>query len=134
LCPAGAFLSLLSGVALLRRYMPAKKFGKCEFGLTANDKMDCIYCDKCRHEKFSRAKIERTEVARAFLICVAVAAIFISAVSADRFLEVIGTEFDAGIASASGGRPRDVDVHRVRRMIDQKRLSDKEADYYKKIE
>ncbi len=134
LCPAGAFLSLLSSVALLGRYMPAKKFGKCEFGLTANDKMDCIYCDKCRYEKFSRTKLERKEVARAFLVCVAVAAIFISAASADRFLEVIGADLDTGIVSPSGGRPRDVDMHRVRRMIDQKRLSDKEAEYYKQIE
>ena len=134
LCPAGAFLSLLSGVAVLRRYMPAKKFGKCEFGLTAADKMDCIYCDKCRYEKFSRDRFDRKEVARAFMTCVAVVAIFVSAVSAGRFFKVIGTDLGTGITSASGGRPRDVDLQRVRRMIDQKRLSDKEADYYKQIE
>ena len=114
--------------------MPAKKFGKCEFGLTTNDKMDCIYCDKCRYEQFSRPRIERKQVARAFLACVAIVAIFVCAVSADRFLEVIGTDLGAGITSASGGQPRDVDLQRVRRMIDQRRLSDKEADYYRQIE
>ena len=134
LCPAGAFLSLLSGVAVLRRYMPAKKFGKCEFGLTAADRMDCIYCDKCRYEQFSREKFERKQVARVFLTCVAIAAIFVSAVSAERFLQVMGSDIDAGIISASGGQPRDIDMQRVRTMIDQKRLSDKEADYYKQIE
>ncbi|MHC4569939.1 MAG: 4Fe-4S binding protein, partial [Planctomycetota bacterium] len=134
LCPAGALLSLLSGVAVLGRYMPAKKFGKCEFGLTPNDKMDCIYCDKCRYEQFSRPRLERKQVARAFLTCVAIVAISVSAVSADRFFKVIGTDLDAGIVSASGGQPRDVDLPRVRRLIDQKRLSDKEADYYKQVE
>ena len=134
LCPAGALLSLLNRVAALRRYMPAKKFGKCEFGLTTNDKMDCIYCDKCRYEQFSRKKVERKEIATVFLTCVAAAAIFVSAVSVDRFLMVIGTDLDAGITSASAGQPRDVDVQRVRRMIDEKRLSDKEAEYYKQIE
>jgi len=134
LCPAGAFLSLLSSVALLRRFMPTKKFGKCEFGLTATDKMDCIYCDKCRHEQFSRPRFERKEVARVFLACVALAAVFVSAVTANRFLRAIGADLDTTSFSASGGQPRDVNLQRVRKMIDQKELSDKEADYYKQIE
>jgi len=134
LCPAGAFLSLLSSIAVLRRYMPAKKFGKCEFGLTASDKMDCIYCDKCRYEKFSRENASGKGSARVFLICVAVSAVLVSAVSADRFLQVIGTDLDTGVTSASGGQPRDVDIQRVRTMIDQKRLSNEEADFYKQIE
>jgi len=49
LCPVGAFLSLLNHVCLLRRWMPRQRFGKCEFGLTAGDRLDCIYCDRCRH-------------------------------------------------------------------------------------
>jgi spermidine synthase len=134
LCPAGAFLSLLGGVSILRRYMPTKKFGKCEFGLSPTDRMDCICCDKCRYEQFSRPRFERKIVARAFLTCIVIAAILVAAVSADRFLQVIGTDLDTAALSASGGRPRDVDLQRVRRMIDQNRLSDKEADYYRQIE
>ncbi len=134
LCPAGAFLSLLSVVAILRRYMPVRKYGKCEFGLTDADRIDCIYCDKCRYEQSSRPRFERKEVAWAFLSCVAIAAILTSAVSAKRFCQVIGTDLDTAALSVSGGQPRDVDIERVRRMIDQKRLSDKEADFYKQIE
>jgi hypothetical protein len=134
LCPAGAFLSLLSSVAVLRRYMPVKKYGKCEFGLTATDKMDCIYCDKCRYEQFSRERLGRKKVATVFLTCVVAVAIVVSAVSADRFFEVMGTDLDTAIAAASGGQPRDVDMERIGRLIDQKRLSDKEAEYYKRIE
>ena len=134
LCPAGALLSLLSAVAVLRRHMPVKKYGKCEFGLTATDSMDCIYCDKCRYEQFSREKSHRKEVATVFLTCVVAVAVVVSAISADRFFEVMGTDLDTTITAASGGQTRDVDPDRIRRLIDQKRLSDKEAEYYKRIE
>ena len=51
LCPAGAFLSLFNKIAIFSRYMPAKRYANCEYGLSINDKLDCIYCDKCRFEK-----------------------------------------------------------------------------------
>jgi MFS family permease len=134
LCPAGAFLSLLNHVALLKRYLPAKKFGKCPYGLTGKDNSDCIQCDKCRFEKFERTASKRKEIAGAFAASVIIAALFISAVSADRFLNVIPAGTEAVAVSASGGQPRDVDVQRVRTMIREKKLSDKEAEFYKQIE
>jgi len=134
LCPAGAFLSLLNHVAILKRYLPAKKFGRCQFGLTGKDNTDCIQCDKCRFEKFDRAATKRRESVRAFAACVLIVALFISVVSAGRFMEVVPAGPDAGAVSASGGQPRDVDVQRVRTMIREKKLSDKEAEFYKQIE
>jgi len=134
LCPAGAFLSLLNHVAILKRYLPAKKFGRCQFGLTGRDNADCIQCDKCRFEKFDSTATKRRESAGAFAACVLIVALFISTVSAGRFMEVIPAGPDAGAISASGGQPRDVDVQRVRTMIREKKLSDKEAEFYKKIE
>ena len=134
LCPAGAFLSLLNHVAILKRYLPAKKFGKCQFGLTGRDNMDCIQCDKCRFEKFDSSATKRRESAGAFAACVLIVALFVSAVSADRFLEVIPAGPEMGAVSVPGGQPRDVDVQRVRTMIREKKLSDKEADFYKQIE
>ena len=50
LCPTGAFLSLLNRCAWLQHLLPAKKYGRCEFGLTGRDHLDCIYCDRCRYE------------------------------------------------------------------------------------
>jgi hypothetical protein len=45
------------------------------------------------------------------------------------------TEFDKTTSSISaGGQPRDVDLQRIQKMIQQKRLSDKEAQFYKKAE
>jgi len=134
LCPAGAFLSLLNHVSMLKRYLPAKKFGRCPYGLTGKDNADCIQCDKCRFEKLDRAATKRKEIAGLFAACVIIVALFISVVSADRFLKVIPTGAETVAVSASGGQPRDVDVQRVRTMIREKKLSDKEAEFYKQVE
>jgi hypothetical protein len=137
LCPAGAFLSLINHIAILKRYLPAKKLGRCEFGLTVKDKMDCIHCDRCRYIKQVK-KITReqeykwTQVLIPYAIAIA---IFISAVSINRFLQVIpmGQDYSTTLAP-SGGQPRDVDIQRIRTMIEQKKLSDKESEFYKKLE
>jgi hypothetical protein len=137
----GAFLSLFNNVVILKRYMPAKRFGRCEFGLTAKDQMDCLYCDKCRYE--AKAVIRREVLPHApkqsipsyFLVCVLIVAVFVSAVSVSRFLEVIPAGFEQpAVSAASGGEPRDVDMQRIHTMIEQGRLSDQEAEFYKKVE
>ncbi len=144
LCPAGAFLSLLNAAAPLRRLLPAKKFGRCEFGVTKNDRLDCIYCDRCR---FERAPIlplrQRRDVShrraviagRCFVAGVVGLAVILSAVSAKRLAEVSGAAgFSKPGVVASAGQPRDVDITRVRRLIRQGRLSEKEAQYYRKVD
>jgi len=50
LCPTGAFLSLFNLGGWLGRFLPAKKFGRCEFGLAGRDHLDCIHCDRCRYD------------------------------------------------------------------------------------
>ncbi len=144
LCPAGAFLSLLNGIALFKKYLPAKKFSKCEFRLTARDNLDCIQCDRCRYEKralIQHPALERTSstsvevVPRFFIISVLVVGVLVSAVSVRRFLQVVpaGGDYSAKFVS-SGGQPRDVDVQQIRKLIEQNRLSDHEAEYYKRVE
>jgi len=137
LCPAGAFLSLLNHIAILKQYLPTKRFGRCEFGLTVKDKMDCIQCDRCRYTK-ALPKVTREQKykgTQVLIPCAIAIAIFISAVSIHRFLEVIpvGQDYSA-ILAPSGGQSRDVDIQRVQTMIEQKMLSDKEAEFYKKLE
>jgi len=144
LCPAGAFLSLFNNVVILKRYLPAKKFGRCEFGLTGKDQMDCLYCDRCRYQPKGAAKKERLPrphhapaklQSRYFLLGVLAVAIFISTVSVSRFLQVIPTGFGQPTATvSSGGEPRDVDLQRIRTMIEQNRLSGREAEFYKKVD
>jgi len=131
-------------VVILKRYLPAKKFGSCEFGLTGKDQMDCLYCDRCRYQAKWAAKKEclpRSHHApaklqsRYFLLGVLAVAIFISTVSVSRFLQVIPTGFGQPTATvSSGGEPRDVDLQRIRTMIEQNRLSGREAEFYKKVE
>ena len=143
-CSAGAFLSLFNNVAILKRYLPAKKFGSCEFGLTGKDQMDCIYCDRCRYQVKSAAKKEplpRPHLAptklqsRYFILGVLLIAAFVSTVSIGRFLQVIPASFgQSAVTQSGGGEPRDVDLQRIRKMIEQNRLSDREAKFYKKVE
>jgi polyferredoxin len=51
LCPAGAFLSLLNGIHALRRLMPKVRPAECDLGVRAGSELDCLRCDRCRHEK-----------------------------------------------------------------------------------
>ena len=144
LCPAGAFLSLLNNAVILKRYVPRKKFGLCEFGLTGKDQMDCIYCDRCRYqakpvvekEHLPRARLMSARMqGRYFIVVVLVVAVFVSTVSVNRFLQAIPAGFgQSAKTQPAGGEPRDVDLQRIRTMIRQNQLSDHEAEFYKKIE
>jgi hypothetical protein len=144
LCPAGAFLSLFNNLAIFKRYLPAKRFGRCEFGLTPMDNLDCLYCDKCRYE-FKKAPAKKYEPLagdtsaklwnKSLLIVVVLTAGFLSAVSLNRFSQVVSVNFERPVISSfSGGRPRDIDVQRIRTKIAENKLSDKEADFYKKVD
>ncbi len=144
LCPVGAFLSLFNKVAILKRYLPAKKFIRCEFGLTPKDQLDCLYCDRCRYEAKPSTKparllgadeIDLSLLARYLVVCALAAAMLVSVVSVDRFLQVMPSTEDYPAAFlASGGQTRDVDMQRMRTLIEQKKLSDHEAEFYKKID
>jgi hypothetical protein len=141
LCPVGAFLSLLNNVAILKRYLPAKRFARCEFGLTPKDQADCLYCDRCRHRTKALGPQSPvlgpvSYVSRYLVLTVLVVAVFVSTVSVRRFLQVTPSGFEqATVYVPSGtGQPRDVDMQRIRTMIQQKKLADKEAQFYKKIE
>lgn len=140
LCPAGAFLALLNNIGLLKRYLPPKRFTRCEFGLTASDHSDCIYCDRCRYERHKPvlSEVEGTRdrrQSRYFVAVVVIIAIFVSLVSINRLREVLPAGLSQPFISAgSTGLPRDVDLQRVHTLMEQKRLSDREAEFYKKVE
>jgi spermidine synthase len=131
LCPVGAFLSLLNHVRLLRRWMPAKWFGKCEFGLTASDHLDCIYCDRCR-----RSAAQDTPLAkgRPLVLAAAMCGLFVASISLSQFRRVMPSILEEPVpATATAGQPRDVDVRQIQTLIDQHQLSDKKAEYYRLI-
>lgn len=141
-CPVGAFLSLLNRVAVRRRFLLAKRFGRCEFGLSAQDHLDCIYCDRCRYPG-PAPKLYRREAAQpatpqrrwSFLVAVVVIGAIVPALSVKRLIEVAPVAVQAAPATISAaGQPRDVDERLVRRLIEQKKLSDKEAEFYRRVE
>jgi len=69
------------------------------------------------------------------VVSVLAAGILISAISVRRFMQVLPTGIEHPVAAAaSAGQVRDVDLQRIRTMIEQKKLSDREAEFYKKIE
>ena len=119
-------------------FRSAKKFGRCEFGVTAKNQLDCIYCDRCRYE-LKQPKIFSPGrwpgfLTRHFLIPLILIAIFISAVSISTAWQTVTTEMALTTAAGSAGVVRDVDLEKIRTMIRQNKLSDHEADFYKKVE
>jgi hypothetical protein len=49
LCPAGAFLSLLGSLKILRRIVPGVHPSLCDMGVRTGRDLDCLGCDRCRH-------------------------------------------------------------------------------------
>lgn len=142
LCPTGAFLSLLNGVHLLKRYIPGINHKLCEFGMADNCELDCLCCDRCRPAVASMERatlpIEtpatRKILNTLFLVLVlALGLVFVrETILTSRTNRA--TEFGRGVAAAeSGGRPRDVDMQKLRSLIEQRKLSTREAGYYRKL-
>ncbi|MGD0552014.1 MAG: 4Fe-4S binding protein [Sedimentisphaerales bacterium] len=133
LCPAGAFLSLFNKVAIFSRFLPAKRYTNCEYGLSINDKLDCIYCDKCRYER--KPVITESPLSfgsRYFLPTVLIIAIGIASVSVESFVKELPVLSTAVAASPSAGQPRNVDAQKIKNLIRENKLSEHEADFYKK--
>ncbi len=135
-CPAGAFLSLFNKISLFARKLHAKHFADCEYGLSYNDKLDCIYCDKCRFESPRAATAEPAPgpASRYFLPAVIIIAGCIAAVSVKSFINELPVSSSVSSTVSSAGRLRNVDLQKVRTMIRENKLSDHEAEFYKKTD
>jgi len=140
LCPTGAFLSLLNLTGWVKRLLPAKKFGRCEFGLGGRDHLDCIYCDRCRydnpHVPRRRDVIAASRpgiLSRVALIVVLALAATIVTPALQRIPVPEAAPAVARPASPDApppGQSRDADPARLEQMIREGHLSDKEAMYY----
>jgi len=137
LCPTGAFLSLLNRVRLLRRLIPAKRFGRCEFGLTAADHLDCLHCDRCLHPKRFEISNLRFQMGlkRPLFVAAIVLGLLVSGLSLSRLRYALPEVLRESASSVeSGGKPRDVDIQQIRTLIEQGRLSNREAEHYKRLD
>lgn len=136
LCPAGAFLSVCSGVSLLWRWMPKPFPRHCHLGVRASADLDCIHCDRCvlcRKDAKPPLSDARNNgwLNALFLLCVVLmflSVLFLSVSSAGNFLADVG----APAATDSVGKPREVDVDLFKRLIREGALSDREAEFYER--
>jgi hypothetical protein len=135
----GAFLSLLSHLRLLRRWVPAPWLGRCEFGLTASDHLDCLSCDRCRHALTQNIPAPAQPDARSGAFPLVLAAVLggllITGASLSQFRRVMPLILEEPAStSPAAGQPRDVDVRQIRMLLEQHQLSDRKAEYYKQLE
>lgn len=152
LCPAGALLSLLGGVRLLRRWLPAVRPPTCDLGIERSEEADCIQCDRCRarrgmprpaawiarRERVTR-KVFRTAIG------IGVVALFWPVARTEPLGSAGETHPPAQVSAPASdetvtqafptlGKPRPVDIQRLETLIREGKLSDREALYYRRIE
>ena len=132
LCPAGAFLAALARIRLARRIIPRVAVKLCDLGVESPDDFDCIFCDRCRRRGTQPTPYRdraRRGASTLFLACVVVTAMLLFR-TARQVWSQLPDDTHAGRALSSAGRARDVDMRRLRGMIEAMRLSGHEAKYY----
>ena len=145
-------MALLGSWAPLKRLLPAKKYAQCDLGVNHAQELDCISCDRCRYETAAAPADIITEIPKPYpqavtpllplaTLIVVIVIIGVTAQSLAPYTQSKSFESSAGTDSAvsvpgaapSTGEPRIVDEQKIRRMIQQKQLSDHEADFYRPI-
>ena len=136
LCPTGAFLAILGKVRLVRRLVPRVAVKLCDLGVESDDDLDCICCDRCRRKGARPApeqEGDRKVLHAAFLVCVLFCGLLLARATLEMCSGLLESE-RPGHALRSGGEPRNVDMRRLRGMIERGRLSGHEAKHYRRAD
>jgi spermidine synthase len=149
LCPAGAFLSLLNGMRLFRRWFPLEQKRPCVYGFPGIESAECLGCDRCAELESRGQKSEvgeqKSEVRgaggalwrpeRAWGLTLAVVVLALAALYMGRTVaELRGHRSSARAAVVSAaGKPRNVDIRQMKWLIENHRLSGHEALHYRKL-
>lgn len=139
LCPTGAFLSLLNGLRLLRRLAPSVHPRACVYGVRESRDLDCLCCDRCRrpghreHQALIRpAGWTAARPVNAGLVAASVGlALAFAAHTVTTWSREIAGASARGQAEMIGRGARPVDMKRLSHLIEQGKLSDREARFYK---
>jgi hypothetical protein len=138
LCPAGAFLTLLSRVRLLKRWIPKVRVARCDYGVLHPDDLDCICCDRCnfphRCQNQTEAGIAPLKIRETIIVC-AVIAVAVLWLGHLRYVQE-ETENPMRVSNVlrGSGTARNVDMNALRAKIRRGELSDHEALFYQKLE
>ena len=143
LCPAGAFLALLNGAHLLRRWMPAPRPTRCDVGVESAADLDCIRCDRCCLEGAAARLGPGTagplgEPRESWGFFGAAVVVGLAVVLFAALAHVPGLKHPAATlaqpavpaAGPAAGEPRTVDLDLIQRLIDEGMLSNHPAAYY----
>lgn len=135
-CPVGALLSLCGRIGLLVGLAPRKRYELCDLGATRDRDTECLHCNRCltastltqerlkrKLVRFPRSAIDRwTRMAVAGVIIVFVGVV------------LVGRPEAPDASTPSAGTPRQVEIDLIRSLIEEKKLSDKEALYWRRID
>ncbi len=127
-CPVGAFFLLFNRAASFLRLVPARRYGACDLDVQGPADLECLQCNRCAREAPATRPMGRgvRPVAWAALLIASAAAIAWSFWTASGAVEAA--------PDASRRALRTVPTDTIERLIQEGRLSDKEAQYYVPVE
>ena len=134
-CPVGAFLNLANRLAGFMPFVPPRRYDRCDLGVVGPADVECLQCNRCTRSP-SVAACAAASSGRPLRVGVATLAWLVLAASAAGVIAwSIATRGPGGPAVAATSAPvrtlRDVDVERVRRLMQEGRMSDHEAKWWK---
>ena len=136
LCPTGAFLSLLNGVKVLRRFLPPVTHKMCSFGVTGKHELDCLTCDRCSRvtgrERQQLVPPSPKTAGLRNLVFAGVVALFALHTFNEAYCtwQTAPSSVSIWQADTAHGEARVVDMRKLQWRIEQGQLSDHEALYY----
>ncbi|MBN2536497.1 MAG: 4Fe-4S binding protein [Spirochaetales bacterium] len=137
-CPAGAFLSLIGKIRLLRFLVPRIMPRYCDLGVKSNADMDCICCDRCRitayQNKMTMRKTPGQDKEWVFLFMVIIITIMIVLGQFLPLKQPAGKEQETISVENTEGKARNVEMERIETLIQEGFLSDHESEFYKKLD
>ena len=116
----------------MKRLLPRKIYSRCDLGVASGKELDCICCDRCRFETVAATEIKNVGYSPALRIIVVVMAVLLVTISTKTLIQKTWQSPVVSVATdPAAGEVREIDAEKIKNLIKQKKLSDKEAEFYK---
>ncbi|NOZ00336.1 MAG: 4Fe-4S binding protein, partial [Deltaproteobacteria bacterium] len=127
-CPVGAFFLLFNRVAGLIGLGPPRRYQSCDLGVAGPADIGCLQCNRCvRDDVISTVRKTGRATGIVYITLVALTAGTVAWAWYD------GVSSSSITLGAQGRRMRQVNVEKVLRLFQEDKLSDKEAEYYRRL-